>query len=129
MFKDLHLFNGIIAFVIAAFIANLLLGQFKLGFEGQPIAHTNVLWNAMGMVLSGLAFTLAGGCPGRQFIMSGEGDGDAAVFILGMLFGAAIAHNFSLASSGTGPGAFGPAATIIGIMFCLSVGFLMREKI
>lgn len=129
MFKDFHLFNGIIAFVIAAFVTNLLLGQFKLGFEGQPIAHTNVLWNAMGMVLSGLAFTLAGGCPGRQFIMSGEGDGDAAVFILGMLFGAATAHNFSLASSGTGPGAFGPAATIIGIMFCLSVGFLMREKI
>jgi len=83
----------------------------------------------MGMVLSGLAFTLAGGCPGRQFIMSGEGDGDAATFILGMLFGAATAHNFSLASSPAGPGMYGPAATIVGIVFCLFVGFLMKEKI
>jgi YedE family putative selenium metabolism protein len=129
MFKDFHLFNGILAFIVAAFITNLFLGQFKLGFEGQPIAHTKALWNAMGMVLSGLAFTLAGGCPGRQFIMSGEGDGDAAVFVLGMLFGAAIAHNFNLASSPAGPGAYGPAATVVGIVFCLFVGFLMREKI
>jgi len=129
MFKDFHLFNGILAFIVAAFITNMLLGQFKLGFEGQPIAHTSTLWNAMGMVLSGLAFTLAGGCPGRQFIMSGEGDGDAATFILGMLFGAATAHNFSLASSPAGPGMYGPAATIIGIVFCLFVGFLMKEKI
>lgn len=129
MFKDFHLFNGILAFIVAAFITNLFLGQFKLGFEGQPIAHTKALWNAMGMVLSGLAFTLAGGCPGRQFIMSGEGDGDAGVFVLGMLFGAAIAHNFNLASSPAGPGAYGPAATVVGIVFCLFVGFLMREKI
>jgi YedE family putative selenium metabolism protein len=129
MLRDAHLFNGVMAFLAAALVTNLILGQFRFGFEGQPVAHTNVLWNAMGMVLSGLAFTLAGGCPGRQFIMSGEGDGDAAVFILGMLVGAGIAHNFSLASSPAGPGAFGPAATVVGLLFCLSVGFLMREKI
>lgn len=129
MLRDAHLFNGVVAFLAAALVTNLILGQFKFGFEGQPVAHTNFLWNAMGMVLSGLAFTLAGGCPGRQFIMSGEGDGDAAVFVLGMLFGAGIAHNFSLASSPAGPGAFGPAATVIGLVFCLLVGFLMREKI
>jgi len=129
MLRDAHLFNGVLAFLAAALVTNLILGQFRLGFEGQPVAHTNVLWNGMGMVLAGLAFTLAGGCPGRQFIMSGEGDGDAAVFILGMLVGAGIAHNFSLASSPAGPGAFGPAATLVGIVFCLSVGFLMREKI
>jgi len=129
MLRDFHLFNGVLAFIAAAFVTNLVLGQFKLGFEGQPVAHSNMLWNFMGMVLSGLAFTLAGGCPGRQFIMSGEGDGDAAVFILGMLLGAAFAHNFNLASSPAGPGAFGPAATVIGIVFCLAAGFMMREKV
>ncbi|MEA3508491.1 MAG: YedE family putative selenium transporter, partial [Synergistota bacterium] len=129
MLKDAHLFNGVLAFVAAAFITNMVLGQFHAGFEGQPVAHTNILWNYMGMVLSGLAFTLAGGCPGRQFIMSGEGDGDAGIFVLGMLVGAGFAHNFSLASSPAGPGAFGPAATIAGIGFCLVVGFLMRERI
>lgn len=128
MLRDSHLFNGVLAFIVVAFIVNLGLGQFHPGFEGQPVAHTNQLWNFMGMVLAGLCFTLAGGCPGRQFIMSGEGDGDSAIFVLGMLVGAGFAHNFSLASSPKGPGAFGPAATIIGIIFCLFVGFLMRDK-
>jgi len=129
MLKDGHLFKGVLAFIAAAFVTNYLLGQFHLGWEGQPIAHTNTLWNFMGMVLSGIAFTLAGGCPGRQFIMSGEGDGDAGIFILGMLVGAGFAHNFSMASSGAGPGAFGPPATVVGIIFCLAIGFLMREKV
>ena len=42
------------------------------------------------MVTAGLAFALAGGCPGRQLFMAGEGDSDAAIFALGMLAGAAI---------------------------------------
>lgn len=129
MLKDGHLFKGVLAFIAAAFVTNYLLGQFHTGWEGQPIAHTNTLWNFMGMVLSGIAFTLAGGCPGRQFIMSGEGDGDAGIFVLGMIVGAGFSHNFSMASSGAGPGAFGPSATVVGIIFCLAIGFLMREKV
>ena len=42
-----------------------------------------------------------------RLIMAGEGDGDAAVFVLGMLMGAAFAHNFSAASSGAGVGPMG----------------------
>ena len=128
MLKDTHLFKGILCFIIAAFLTNIVLGQFKAGFEGQPIAHTMHLWNFLGMVLSGLAFTLAGGCPGRMFIMSGEGDSDAGVFIMGMLVGAAFAHNFSLASSGTGVGAYGFPATIAGLVFCLAVGQIRRAE-
>lgn len=129
MLKDGHLFKGIVAFTAAAFVTNMVLGQFKPGFENQPIAHTMHLWNFMGMVLSGLAFTLAGGCPGRMFIMSGEGDADAGIFIMGMLVGAAFAHNFSLASSGTGVGAFGIPATIIGLVFCFAVGGLFLNRV
>ena len=129
MLKDGHLFKGIVAFTAAAFVTNMVLGQFKPGFENQPIAHTMHLWNFMGMVLSGLAFTLAGGCPGRMFIMSGEGDADAGIFIMGMLVGAAFAHNFSLASSGTGVGAFGIPATIIGLVFCFAVGGLILNRV
>jgi YedE family putative selenium metabolism protein len=80
------------------------------------------------MTLAGLAFALAGGCPGRQLILSGEGDGDAAVFVVGMIVGAGFAHNFALASSAKGPGAFGPAAVIVGLIFCLLIGFAMRER-
>ncbi|HPF84691.1 MAG TPA: YedE family putative selenium transporter [Aminivibrio sp.] len=128
MLRDGHLFSGVAAFLVSAFVVNLLLGQFKPGFEGQPVAHMNHLWNFIGMALSGLAFTLAGGCPGRQFIMSGEGDGDASIFVLGMLVGAGFAHNFALASSGAGVTANGMTATVIGLVFCLAVGWLFRIK-
>jgi len=129
MLRDAHLFWGVAAFLVAALGVNLLLGQFHPGFEKQPVAHMNTLWNFLGMVLSGLAFTLAGGCPGRQFIMSGEGDGDAGIFVLGMLMGAAFAHNFSLASSGAGPSPFVAGAFAVGMVFCLAAGFFLRERI
>lgn len=128
LLRDGHLFYGIVALVFAAFVTNLLLGQFKAGFAGQPIAHTDGLWNFVGMALAGLAFTLAGGCPGRQVILSGEGDGDASIFVIGMIVGAGFAHNFNLASSGTGPSPYGPAAVIIGLLVCFSLGVFMREK-
>ena len=128
LLRDMHLFNGIIALVLAAFITNLLLGQFKAGFAGQPLAHTSWLWNFAGMVLAGLAFTLAGGCPGRQVFLSGEGDGDAAIFVLGMIVGAGFAHNFSLASSSTGPAPYGPAATVVGLIICVILGLTMRDR-
>ncbi|MDR2175552.1 MAG: YedE-related selenium metabolism membrane protein [Synergistaceae bacterium] len=128
MMREGHLFKGIVAFTAAAFTVNYALGQFHPGFEKQPIAHTQELWNFLGMVLSGLAFTLAGGCPGRQLSMAGEGDADAAVFVLGMLTGAALAHNFSAASSGAGVGPFGVPATVVGLVMCGLIGFGCREK-
>ncbi len=128
LLKNVNLFSGIVALVLAAFVTNLALGQFKPGFAGQPIAHTDGLWNFAGMLLAGLCFTLAGGCPGRQTFLSGEGDGDAAIFVIGMIVGAGFAHNFNLASSPTGPSPYGPVAVIIGIIACLILGLSMREK-
>ena len=127
--RDFHLVSGVLAMVVFATVLNLVYGQFKPGFEGQPVAHTAHLWNFLGMALSGLAFALAGGCPGRQLILSGEGDSDAAVFVTGMIVGAGVSHNFLLASSPAGTGAYGPASVIIGIVFCLIIGFTMREKV
>ncbi len=126
--RDLHLLYGVLGFTVAAFVLNLALGQFKVGFTGQPIAHTLHAWNFLGMTLAGLAFALAGGCPGRQLILSGEGDGDAAVFVLGMFAGAAFAHNWGLASSPKGIGANGPAAVVIGLVFCLVVALVMSRR-
>jgi len=127
LIKDTYLFTGVISLLLAALVSNLLLKQFHSGFEGQPIAHTNQLWNFGGMVLAGLAFTLAGGCPGRQLFLSGEGDADAAVFVLGMIVGAGFAHNFATASSSEGPGLWGPASVIIGLIICLIIGFSMSD--
>jgi len=129
LFRQTHLFLGVVALVVAAFITNLILNQFNPGFANQPIAHTMEIWNFGGMVLAGLAFALAGGCPGRQLFLAGEGDGDAAIFVLGMITGAAFAHNFGLASSPQGVGPHGIAAVLIGLIVCLFIGFTMRKKV
>ncbi len=125
--RNYHLLLGVAAFTLVAFGLNVALGSFRPGFENQPIAHTNQTWNFLGMVLSGLAFVLAGGCPGRQIILAGEGNTDSGIFILGMLLGAAVAHNFGLASSPKGIGEFGAVATLIGIAYTLIVGFVMTK--
>ena len=128
LFKQFHLVSGVIALVAAAFVTNLVVGQFNPGFSGQPVAHTMGLWNAGGMVLAGLAFALAGGCPGRQLFLAGEGDGDAAVFVFGMIVGAGFSHNFGLASSPQGLGPHSIAALVVGLLVCLFIGFTMRQK-
>jgi uncharacterized protein len=129
LFRQMHLLSGFIALIITASVVNFIVGQFKPGFEGQPIAHTMHLWNFAGMALSGLAYCLAGGCPGRQLFLAGEGDGDAAVFVLGMIVGAAFGHNFGLASSPAGVGPYGIPAVIAGFLVCLFIGFTMRKNI
>jgi len=128
LFRETHLLSGILALVVSAFITNLIVGQFHPGLINQPVAHSMSLWNFGGMVLAGLALALAGGCPGRQLFMAGEGDGDAAVFAMGMILGAGISHNFGLASSPKGVGPHGIAAVIIGLLVCLFIGFTMRKK-
>jgi YedE family putative selenium metabolism protein len=128
LFRQSHLLSGVLAFLVVAFVANLALGQFKPGFAGQPVAHTDALWNFLGMVASGLAFALAGGCPGRQLILAGEGDGDSAVFALGMLVAAALAHTMGWASSPAGIGPNGMAAASVALGYCLLVGFTNISK-
>jgi uncharacterized protein len=128
LFRDAHLFTGLATLAVFAFITNLIMGQFHPGFAEQPVAHTMGIWNFGGMVLAGLAFCLAGGCPGRQLFLAGEGDGDAAVFVLGMIVGAGFSHNFGLASSPEGVGPHGIAAVIVGMLVCLFIGFTMRKK-
>jgi uncharacterized protein len=136
---DTHLLSGIVALVLVAFGMNVLLGQFDPGTELQPVAHSALAWNFMGMVLAGLAFALAGGCPGRQLILSGEGDADAGIFVLGMVAGAAFAHNFVLAATPDrmvdgalvvgGPAEAGQIAVIVGIVVCVVIGLTMRDPV
>lgn len=139
LMRDFHLLSGLLALVVFAFFTNLVLGQFKPGYTAMPVAHSNLVWNILGMVLAGLAYALAGGCPGRQLFLAGEGDGDSAIFVLGMITGAGIAHNFSLAAKADtmvdgvlkvgGPSTFGMLAVILGLVVCLAIGFTMRQKV
>lgn len=117
MFKQNYLLLGFLAIIVVTAIGNIFLGNFKLGFAEQPIAHTDGLWNFMGMALVGWGSVLLGGCPLRQLILSGEGNSDSAVTVFGMIVGAAVAHNFALASSAKGPTPNGQIAVIICLLF------------
>ncbi len=128
LFRQTHLMLGFLTLFIFALLANLYFGQFHPGFVNQPVAHTQSFWNFSGMLVAGLAFALAGGCPGRQLFMSGEGDGDAAIFVLGMIVGAAFAHNWGLASSPAGIGPHGMAAVIVCLLVCLFIGITNTKK-
>jgi YedE family putative selenium metabolism protein len=116
LFRQFHLLLAVVGFVLAAFAANLAFGQFHPGFVKQPIAHDLHFWNFFGLLVVGFGSALAGGCPGRQLFLAGEGDADAGVFALGLLAGLAMAHNFSAASSGAGLGAHGALAGVFSLV-------------
>jgi YedE family putative selenium metabolism protein len=139
MFRDSHLLCGSAAILVTVLVFNLLTGKFKLGFDLQPIAHSAHLWNLLGMVLVGWGSVLLGGCPLRQIILAGEGNSDSAVTLIGMLAGAALAHNFSLAGAANtlseagelvvgGPSAAGKAAVVIGIVVFTVISLLNMPK-
>ena len=121
LFREFKLLFGFIAILVSALICNLVLTgvtegtYFNLAMEGQPVAHTDWLWNGLGMLLVGFGCVLLGGCPLRQLVLSGEGNGDSSVTVLGLIAGAAFAHNFGLASSADGPTSAGKIAVLIGI--------------
>ena len=129
LFRENRLLLGFVAVLVSALAMNLIFSAttgtsyFNLGFENQPIAHSDGLWNFLGLYLTGFACVLLGGCPLRQLILSGEGNTDSAVTILGLFVGAAFAHNFGLAASGDGPTVNGMIAVVIGIVVVAVIAF------
>jgi len=132
--RDTYLFKGIAGFFLGALLINLVLSWggsqdlMNVGFASQPVSHDNHLWNFFGLALVGVGATQLGGCPFRQLILSGEGDTDAALTVLGLIVGAAVAHNFTLASSPTGPSSLGPWAVVAGLVILIGLGLLLRER-
>ncbi len=122
LFKDYHLFLGFVAIFVVAMIGNLFTGQFAPGFAEQPVAHLDHLWNFSGMTVVGLAAVLAGGCPMRQLILTGEGQSDALITVLGMAGGAAFMHNFGLAGSPAGVSPAGQWIVIISLVVLFIIG-------
>lgn len=118
MFKDFHLVYGFLAIIVAVLVGNLITHNFRFGLADQPIAHTDGIFNFLGMVLVGWGSVLLGGCPLRQLILAGEGNSDSAVTVFGFIAGTAVSHNFGLASSAKGIGA-GP------VLWVLIAGFVI----
>lgn len=142
LMKNFDLLSIIVALFAVMTIYNIATGNFHLSFSGQPIAHSQHLWNILGMYVVGFAAVLAGGCPLRQLILAGQGSSDSAVTFLGMLLGAAFAHNFNLVGSAAkaatatdaavpgGPAMPGKIAVIVCIvlLFVIAATNLRRKK-
>ena len=64
----------------------------------------------------------------RQLIMTGEGNTDSAITVLGLVIGAAFAHNFGLAASGNGPTFNGEVAVILGFVVALIIAVVNTRK-
>lgn len=137
MFKEFGLLAGFGCILLAVFGGNAIRAlvegvpvstYIKFGFEGQPVAHTEWLWNLLGMTVVGWGCTLLGGCPLRQLILTGEGNSDSAITVLGMLAGAAAAHTLKTASSADGTGANGPIATAVCLVVLLIVSLTHLKK-
>ena len=134
MFGDFKLLYGFVAIFAVVLAGNLITGHFNLGFSGQPVAHSDHLWNLLGMLLVGWGSVLLGGCPLRQLILAGEGNSDSTVTVFGMITGAAFAHNFGLAGVAASADAAGGVPTagriavVIGIVFVLAISLLNMPK-
>ncbi|MDR0861946.1 MAG: YedE-related selenium metabolism membrane protein [Oscillospiraceae bacterium] len=128
LFKDFGMLLCYAAICVVVLVANLISGKFKLGFAEQPIAHTEWLWNILGLYLVGFGSTLLGGCPMRQMILAGSGNSDSAITVLGFVAGAAISHNFGLASSAAGTTANGRVAFVICVAVVFIIAFCNTKK-
>lgn len=129
LIKDYHFLYGIIGIVLANAVLNMALGQFKLGFAEQLIAHSEHLWNFLSMSLVGLTAVLLGGCPIRQTILASQGDTDAFMTVIGLICGAAASHNFNLASSGKGTTPSGRVAVIVGlVLVAIAACYIIAER-
>lgn len=127
LMKNFHLFSGLIAIFLAALLLNGILGQFSLGFSQQPIAHTQWIWSFLSMVLVGIISIFLGGCPLRQTILAGMGNMDSAITFMGMLTGAALAHNFSIAGSPAGVESVGKWSVLLGLAFVIILGLFSSK--
>ncbi|MDR0685617.1 MAG: YedE-related selenium metabolism membrane protein [Spirochaetaceae bacterium] len=128
LIKNPTMFWGYLTIFVVTLIGNIVLGKFKPGFTGQPIAHTEWLWNFLGMALAGYGSVLLGGCPLRQLIMSGEGNSDAGICVIAFIVAGATAHNFGIAASPNGVPLNGKVAVISGLVILFLISVLCSSK-
>jgi YedE family putative selenium metabolism protein len=127
LFRLPHLLVGVGGVFLGVLLLNLVLGKFSPGFAGQPAAHSAHVWNLLGMALVGLGSMLLGGCPFRQLVLASQGNGDSVVAVLGMLVGAAFAHNCGLAASPAGVPVAGMVAVGAGLAVCVAIGLVAKD--
>jgi YedE family putative selenium metabolism protein len=120
---------GAVALIAGYALFAAAVGRFRIGLDGQPAAHTEVLWNFLAPALLGLCGVLAGGCPVRQMVMAGEGNGDAFVTVAGILIGGALAHDLGIASSGSGTTTAGGVVVVGGVVVAVAYAAATTRRV
>ena len=128
LIKDGSLALQFFGIFLVMLIYNLITKNFHFGFTDQPIAHSEHLWNFLGLYAVGFAAVLAGGCPLRQLILAGQGNVDSAITVLGLLLGAGACHRFNWAASAEGVPASGRIACIVAILLLFVIAFWKSKK-
>ena len=123
---DITLLTGFLGLILAAFVANVLLGQFHPGTT--LIGSSLPLWNFLSMGCAGLGLTLLGGCPLRLVVLAAQGNTDSAVAVLGMTAGAAFAYNFNTAFIAGDIETAGKIVVIGGIVFFCVIGYTTGRR-
>lgn len=141
LLKDFRLISVIGGIFLVMLIYNIATSNFAFVAYG-PIAHAQTLWNILSMYGVGFAAVLLGGCPLRQLVLAGTGSSDAAITVLGMFVGAALAHNFKLAAgaaavadaakgieaSAGGPGINGQIFVVVSIIVLFVIAAVGLKK-
>ena len=142
LMKNFDLLSIIAALFAVMTIYNIATGQFPSELFRPAHCTFAASVEHPWYVRCGFAAVLAGGCPLRQLILAGQGSSDSAVTFLGMLLGAAFAHNFNLVGSAAkaatatdaavpgGPAMPGKIAVIVCIvlLFVIAATNLRRKK-
>jgi YedE family putative selenium metabolism protein len=123
---------GAAALILGYALAAAISGRFALSWTA-PLAHSDALWSFLALVLLGLTGALAGGCPVRQVVMTGEGNGDAFVTVAGIALGGSLAHAWgtvSVAASASAAGGateHGRTAVLVGLALAVAYGFFVAR--
>ena len=136
MFKQFHMVWCLLTIIIVTIACNLIKAAvtgvpFTFSFDNQPVAHSDLIWSFVGLFVVGLGSVYLGGCPFRQLVLAGSGSSDSAITVLGMLFGAALAHNLGTAgvAGATGGVPFRGEVALIGcVILLIAIGFMYRRK-
>ena len=129
MFKDFSMLWGFLAVIVTVLIGNLILGKFNLSC--LPISRSRIRtgsgtssawrWSA------GAVFCSAAARFGSSSLRA-KAIPTRAITITGFAVGAAICHNFGLASSPQGPTVNGMVAVVAGFVILIIVGLFNRER-
>jgi YedE family putative selenium metabolism protein len=119
----------VVLFFLIMLIYNVTFGRFHGGFAGQPIAHTEYVWNFLALYAVGFAAVLADGCPLRQLTLLGQGSFNAVMTFMGFLAGAALMHRLNLSASSQGVPMDGKIILLGAIVFLFIIAFYKSRRI